>query len=75
MQAHALIEGMILAASRADVINMSIGGLPALNDGNNARTLLYDRLIEKKKVQMFISAGNNGPGVNTIGDPSVRQRP
>ena len=50
---------------------MSIGGLPALNDGNNARAILYDRLIEKYNVQMFISAGNSGPGMNTIGDPSV----
>ncbi len=69
--AHALVEGMIYAAKRVDVINMSIGGLPSLNDGNNARAVLYDRLIEKKKVQMFISAGNSGPGENTVGDPSV----
>ena len=33
--------------SNVDVINMSIGGLPALNDGNNARASLYDRLIEQ----------------------------
>ena len=71
--AHALIEGMIYAAKQAnvDVINMSIGGLPALNDGNNARAVLYDRLIEQYNVQMFISAGNSGAGLNTIGDPSV----
>ncbi len=71
--AHALIEGMIYAAKNAnvDVINMSIGGLPSLNDGNNTRALLYDRLIEQYKVQMFISAGNSGPGENTVGDPSV----
>ena len=50
---------------------MSIGGLPALNDGNNARAALYNRLINDYGVQMFISAGNSGPGVNTIGDPSV----
>ena len=74
--AHGLIEGMIFAAkqSNVDVINMSIGGLPALNDGNNARAVLYDRLIEKYNVQMFISAGNSGPGMNTIGDPSVASR-
>ena len=44
---HALLEGMIYAAKQAnvDVINMSIGGLPALNDGNNARAQLYDQLI------------------------------
>ena len=73
---HGTVEGMIYAAKQAnvDVINMSIGGLPALNDGNNARALLYDRLIEKYNVQMFISAGNSGPGMNTIGDPSVASR-
>ncbi|HEX2770802.1 MAG TPA: S8 family serine peptidase, partial [Micromonosporaceae bacterium] len=70
---HALIEGMIYLAKQAnvDVINMSIGGLPALNDGNNSRALLYDRLIEQTKVQLFFSAGNSGPGMNTVGDPSV----
>ena len=71
--AHALIEGMIYLEKQAnvDVINMSIGGLPALNDGNNTRAVLYNRLIDQYKAQMFISAGNDGPGVNTIGDPSV----
>ena len=71
--AHALVEGMIYAAkqSNVDVINMSIGGLPSLNDGNNARAELYDRLIEQSNVQIFISAGNSGSGVNTVGDPSV----
>ena len=70
---HALIEGMIYAAkqSNVDVINMSIGGLPALNDGNNTRAVLYNRLIEQSGVQMFISAGNSGSGMNTVGDPSV----
>ena len=64
---------MIYAAKQAnvDVINMSIGGLPSLNDANNARAILYDRLIEQSNVQMFISAGNSGPGENTVGDPSV----
>ena len=73
---HALIEGMTWVAKQGnvDVINMSIGGLPALNDGNNARAVLYDRLIEKYKVQMFISAGNSGSGMNTVGDPSVASK-
>lgn len=71
--AHALTEGMIFATKNAnvDVVNMSIGGLPALNDGNNARAILYNRLIDKWGAQLFISAGNSGPGVNTVGDPSV----
>ena len=74
--AHALVEGMIYVAKQAnvDVINMSIGGLPALNDGNNSRAIIYNRLIEQHDVQMFISAGNSGPGMNTIGDPSVAEK-
>jgi hypothetical protein len=70
---HALLEGMIWLAKvgKVDVINMSIGGLPALNDGNNTRCSVYGELIEKYKVQMFISAGNSGPGVNTAGDPGL----
>ncbi|GIJ40689.1 S8 family serine peptidase [Micromonospora andamanensis] len=71
--AAALTTGMAdLVINRGvDVINMSIGGLPALNDGNNARATLYNNLITTYGVQMFISAGNSGPGVNTIGDPSA----
>ena len=70
---HALLEGMIYVAKQAnaDVINMSIGGLPALNDGNNTRCIVYERLIEQSKVQMFFSIGNSGPGLNTAGDPGV----
>jgi hypothetical protein len=70
---HALIEGMIYAVTVAhvDVVNMSIGGLPALNDGNNARAVIYNRLINENGVQLFLSAGNSGPGMNTVGDPSV----
>ena len=45
--AVALTDGMVdLVVNRGvDVVNMSIGGLPALNDGNNARAALYDTLI------------------------------
>ena len=50
---------------------MSIGGLPALNDGISARCDMYKRLIKKKDVQLVLSQGNNGPGVNTAGDPGV----
>lgn len=70
---HALLEGMIYVVTKArvDVVNMSIGGLPALNDGNTVRSQVYNRLIEQYKVQMFFSAGNNGMGLNTAGDPAV----
>ncbi|MEU9756450.1 S8 family serine peptidase [Streptomyces althioticus] len=72
----ALTEGMIdLVTNRGvDIVNMSIGGLPALNDGNNARAELYNRLIDTYGVQLVISAGNSGPGANTIGDPALADK-
>ncbi|CAM5241321.1 hypothetical protein SVIOM342S_05347 [Streptomyces violaceorubidus] len=72
----ALTEGMAdLVINRGvDIVNMSIGGLPALNDGANARALLYTRLIDTYGVQLVISAGNSGPGANTIGDPGLADK-
>ncbi|MER7969308.1 S8 family serine peptidase [Streptomyces sp. NPDC096080] len=72
----ALTEGMVdLVANRGvDIVNMSIGGLPALNDGNNVRALMYTRLIDTYGVQLVISAGNSGPGANTIGDPGLADK-
>ncbi|MGO1050979.1 S8 family serine peptidase [Crossiella sp. CA198] len=67
-----LVDGVLYAARNgADVVNISIGGLPGLNDGDNARAALYNRTIAEYKVQLFISAGNEGAGANTVGDPSV----
>ncbi|MBP2322996.1 subtilisin family serine protease [Kibdelosporangium banguiense] len=67
-----MIDGVVYAAKNgADVINVSIGSLPALNDGNGAGTTIYNRVIEQYNVQVFFSAGNSGSGANTIGDPSV----
>jgi subtilisin family serine protease len=69
----ALTEGMIdLVVNRhVDVVNMSIGGLGSLNDGNNVRDQLYKELVDTYGVQLVISAGNDGPGVNTISDPGL----
>lgn len=70
--AHALDEGMIYAIRDAgvDVVNMSIGGLDLVNDGNTVREQLYNELIDTYGVQIFISAGNDGTGVNTVSQPS-----
>ncbi|NUS10949.1 MAG: S8 family serine peptidase [Streptomyces sp.] len=69
----ALTEGMadLVINHHVDVVNMSIGGLGSLNDGASARDLLYKRLIDTYGVQLVISAGNDGPGVNTISDPGL----
>jgi Subtilase family/Bacterial pre-peptidase C-terminal domain len=69
--AAALTDGMAELATRGvTIINMSIGGLPALNDGDNARAELYNRIIASG-VQLVISAGNEGNALNTVGDPAV----
>ena len=71
--ATGLAEGMIdlVLEHDVDVVNVSIGGLPALNDGSDAIAVLYDEIVEQTGTQIFVSAGNEGPGVNTVGSPSV----
>ncbi|MEV0095431.1 S8 family serine peptidase [Streptomyces sp. NPDC050738] len=73
---YALTEGMIdvVVDKGADVVNLSIGGLPALNDGNNVRAVLYNRLIDEYGVQIVSSAGNDGPGMNTVADPAISDK-
>ncbi len=67
-----LTDGVLYAAQNgADVVNISIGGLPPLNDGSSARAQIYNRIIAQYNVQLFISAGNSGSGANTVGDPSI----
>ncbi|WP_371795102.1 S8 family serine peptidase [Streptomyces sp. NBC_01718] len=70
---YALTEGMIDAVvnKHVDVVNMSIGGLPTVNDGSDVRDTLYNRLIDEYGVQIFVASGNDGPGMNTVSDPSV----
>ncbi|WP_371572447.1 S8 family serine peptidase [Streptomyces sp. NBC_01314] len=69
-------EGMIdlVVNHGVDIVNMSIGGLPALNDGNNAQAELYTRLIDTYGVQLVIAGGNDGPGANTIGEPGLADK-
>ncbi|MDR6907753.1 putative HAF family extracellular repeat protein [Agromyces sp. 3263] len=69
----ALTEGMIdLVMNRGvDVVNLSIGGLPALNDGSDVIADLYDQLIDAYGVQIIVAAGNDGLGTNTVSSPSV----
>lgn len=69
----ALLDGMAeLVINRGvDVVNMSVSGVPAFNDGGNARAQLYNRLINDYGIQLVISIGNDGPGINAAGDPAV----
>ncbi|MEU4222118.1 S8 family serine peptidase [Actinoplanes sp. NPDC026623] len=69
----ALLDGMAdLVINRGvDVVDLSVSGLPAFNDGGNARAQLYNRLISDYGIQLVLSIGNDGPGINSAGDPGV----
>jgi subtilisin family serine protease len=56
--------------AKADVVNMSLGALSNMNDGYDTQSLLIDRLSQITNTQFVISAGNSGPGLQTIGSPS-----
>lgn len=60
-----------LAMSGAEVINMSLGGLSPFNDGYSVQDVLIDRVTQVLGTLFVISAGNSGPGFNTVGSPSV----
>ena len=55
----------------AEVINMSLGGLSPFNDGLGVQEALINRLTSQKNVLFIISAGNSGPGRQTVGSPST----
>ncbi|OFZ37273.1 MAG: hypothetical protein A2070_08850 [Bdellovibrionales bacterium GWC1_52_8] len=55
----------------AEVINMSLGGLNPFNDGYGVEAALINRITSLKSVLFVISAGNSGPGRQTVGSPSV----
>jgi stage V sporulation protein SpoVS len=57
-----------------DVVNMSLGGLNPFNDGYGVEETLINRLVETGKAQFMISAGNSGPGKQTVGSPSIAAR-
>ena len=60
-----------LAQSGARIINMSLGGLSADNDGYGVQETVINRLTELYNVLFVISAGNSGPGRQTVGSPST----
>jgi hypothetical protein len=61
----------LITEDKVDVVQMSIGGLAALNDGQSTSELLVNRLIRHYGVQFVFSQGNSGPGANTAGSPGT----
>jgi|GEM_PF-561871 len=64
----------LVTANNVDVVNMSLGGLSPFNDGYDVEETLINRFVESGLVQFMISAGNSGPGKQTVGSPSVANR-
>jgi subtilisin family serine protease len=65
-----IIAGMEWAATqRAKVANMSLGGWPT--DGTDPLSQAVDRLTASKRVLFVVSAGNFGPGEQTVESPGA----
>ncbi len=60
-----------LAMSGAEIINMSLGGVSPFNDGYGVQETAINRISLLKNTLFVISAGNSGPGHNTVGSPST----
>lgn len=52
-----------------DIANVSWGGTSSFQDGSEYSVRLYNRLVEEYGVSAFISAGNSGPALSTLGSP------
>ena len=53
----------------ADIMNASWGGSTDYQDGGSFLSQLYNLLVEKYGVTAFVSAGNSGPALSTLGAP------
>ncbi|MGC4768927.1 S8 family peptidase [Micromonospora sp. DT44] len=65
-----IILGMEWAATRADVINMSLGGSQA-DDGSDPLSLAVDALSEQTGTLFVIAAGNNGAQISSPGSAAT----
>ena len=64
----------LIRTDKVDIIQMSIGGLPALNDdANDFESQFVDLLTQVFGTQFFFSNGNDGPGANTVGSPATAE--
>ncbi|MFZ9595835.1 MAG: S8 family serine peptidase [Bdellovibrionia bacterium] len=61
----------LVTQAHVDVVNLSLGRLTQYNDGFSVQDLVINRLTQVYNVLFVISAGNSGPGRQTIGSPSA----
>ena len=65
-----VIAGMEWAASRSDVVNMSLGGW-APSDGTDPLSLALDALTAQTGALFVVAAGNAGPLDGTVSSPGA----
>ncbi|MFC6022025.1 S8 family serine peptidase [Plantactinospora solaniradicis] len=65
-----VIAGMEWAASRAAVVNLSLGGWEA-SDGTDPMSLALDALSRQTGALFVVAAGNAGPADNTVSAPGA----
>lgn len=65
-----VIAGMEWAASRADVVNLSLGGWAA-SDGTDPMSLALDELSAQTGALFVAAAGNSGPAESTVSAPGA----
>ncbi|MGB0372050.1 MAG: S8 family serine peptidase [Opitutales bacterium] len=57
------------ARNKVDIMNASWGGASTYQDGSALSARLYNKLVRDYGVTAFVSAGNNGPALSTLGSP------
>ena len=67
---HGLIEGMILAMKKAglDLVSVQFASIERLRDGTSVISTIWDRLIERYRKPVFVSASNMGPAISTLSE-------
>ncbi|MES2962379.1 MAG: S8 family serine peptidase, partial [Bdellovibrionota bacterium] len=70
-----ILAGIALAVEKGvDIVNMSLGSSRRPTDGLDSLARAIDQVARRTNVFFVISAGNGGPGMNTIGAPTTAPR-
>lgn len=70
---HSFVETMILTMKnpRVDLVSLQWAARVPPMDGSSVIGIVFQRLVQKYKKPIFASADNFGPGLSTVGEPSV----
>lgn len=67
---HGVIEGMILAMKKPglDLVSVQLASVERFKDGTSVISTIWDRLIDRYRKPIFISASNTGPGIGSMSE-------